>query len=204
MMTTKPVGLNGLNLQSLLTCIPPAYTRGLEPHPHGWRRFGTLRRCGEMTPTAGGRLPPTAFHPCPTDACYDSTLLALGALDLHLLRVPRVRLLRRHGRVDNDDDRFVRTPQEWLVPHLPSRAGDGGLKWRPKIERDAGCCTKRRGLAGVHNPACMLLQSLAEKCRELIYGCGLLQDGHFSHADVAVAWWASADGPACILSWSGT
>jgi hypothetical protein len=72
--------------------------------------------------------------------------------------------------VDNDDDRFVRTPQEWLVPHLPSRAGDGGLKWRPKIERDASCCTKRRGLAGVHNPACILLQSLAEKCRELIYG----------------------------------
>jgi hypothetical protein len=35
--------------------------------------------------------------------------------------------------VDNDDDRFVRTPQEWLVPHLPSRTGDGGLKWRPKI-----------------------------------------------------------------------
>jgi hypothetical protein len=54
--------------------------------------------------------------------------------------------------------------------------------------------------AGVHNPACMLLQSLAEKCRELIYGCGLLQDGHFSHADVVVAWWAPADGPACILT----
>jgi hypothetical protein len=138
----------------------------------GGDAFGTLRRYGEMTPVAGGRLPPTAFHPCPTDACYDSTLLALGALDLHLLHVPQVRLLRRHGRVDNDDDRFVMTPQEWLVPHLPSRTGDGGLKWRPKIQMTvvvpsgAGWQTS----AGVRNPACMLLQSLAEKCRELIYG----------------------------------
>jgi hypothetical protein len=103
--------------------------RGLEPHLQGWRRFGTLRRYGEMTPAAGGRLPPTAFHPCPTDSCYDSTLLALGALDLHLLVVPRVPLLRRHGRVDNDDDHFVRTPRNgWfltcrraLVVHITGR-----------------------------------------------------------------------------------
>ena len=70
--------------------------------------------------------------------------------------------------------------------------------WQRPAARGRRRYQATQAVADVCSPAYVLLQSLAGKCRQLNYACGLLQDGQFSHAVVAVVWWAPAGGPACI------